>query len=162
MANSDVTVRWATPSDGAALLKLVEALADYEKLDPPAPAAQDRLLRDTFGEAPRIEILLGELNGTSAGYAIILETYSSFLALPTLLLEDLFVLPEYRKRRVGYELFKRCVQEAQARGCGRMEWMTLDWNHPAHRFWKRLGARQLSKWLPYRLTREQFGSVLNR
>src|SRR5512140_3439925 len=95
------TVRRAVPGDGPVILSLVRALADYEHLVPPDSGAGERLLRDMFSASPRIECHLGEFAGQPVGYAFVFETYSSFLALPTLYLEDLFVLPAFRSRRVG-------------------------------------------------------------
>ena len=80
------------------------------------------------------------------------ESYSSFLALPTLYLEDLFVLPEFRKMKAGYFLFHAVAREARRRGCGRMEWTVLDWNAPAIEFYRRLGAKHMKEWHLYRLT----------
>jgi GNAT superfamily N-acetyltransferase len=85
------------------------------------------------------------------GYAIVLETYSSFLARPTLYLEDIFVRPEARCRGAGSALFAHLAQEARARGCGRMEWVVLDWNELAQRFYQKRGARRLNDWQYYRL-----------
>lgn len=148
-----LTVRKATEADTSTILKLVDALAAYEKLDPPNPAAKHRLARDMTGDRPRIDAYLAELDGLPAGYAFVFETYSSFLALPTLYLEDLFVLPEYRKRKVGYVLFTEMVKEAHRRGCGRMEWMVLDWNQLAIDFYERFGATHMREWNLYRLVR---------
>jgi GNAT superfamily N-acetyltransferase len=152
-------VRRAVPGDGDTILALVEGLARYEKLTPPDPAARQRLLRDMFWERPRIEAFLGEYRGKAVGYAFVLETYSSFLALPTLYLEDIFVLPEYRRKRVGLALFLTLAGEAYQRGCGRMEWAVLDWNRLAINFYHRLGAAQLKEWLLFRLTRQQLAEI---
>ena len=84
------------------------------------------------------------------GYAIVFETYSTFLAKPTLYLEDLFVLPSHRGRKIGLQLVRRCRAEARRRGCGRMEWMVLDWNQLARDFYHRQGARHMREWLLYR------------
>jgi GNAT superfamily N-acetyltransferase len=154
-----IAVRRATGRDADAFLALVEALADYEHLTPPDDAARARLLRDIFGPSPRIEAWLGECDGVIAGYAIILETYSSFLALPTLYLEDLFVLPAFRARTLGLALFLAMSTLARERGCGRMEWAVLDWNAPAHRFYGTLGARRMKEWELYRLTREELDAL---
>ena len=154
-------VRKARLEEAQILLDLIRALADYEKLDPPAIDAQSRLVRDIFSDRPRLEAWLAFADGQPAGYALILETYSSFLALPTLYLEDLFVLPEYRSQRVGAALFRRMVQEADERGCGRMEWTVLDWNTLAQDFYKRFGARQQDDWQYWRLRREEFPAVLD-
>ena len=152
-------VRRAVPEDGPVILTLVEALAGYEKLAPPDAPARQRLLNDLFGPRPRLECHLGEIDGVTAGYAFVFETYSSFLALPTLYLEDLFVLPEYRGREVGSALFRAMVALAQSRGCGRMEWTVLDWNRPAIGFYERLGARQMNEWLLYRLLPEDMARI---
>ncbi|HEY6167851.1 MAG TPA: GNAT family N-acetyltransferase [Verrucomicrobiae bacterium] len=150
-------VRRATRADAAGLLQLIIALAHFEKLDPPDAGAQARLIEDAFGPRPRIEPWLAFSAGHDkpVGYAILLETYSSFLALPTLYLEDLFVLPEFRGRGIGKALFQQCVQLAHERGCGRMEWTCLDWNTKAQCFYEGIGARRLSDWFLYRLTRDQ-------
>src|SRR5262249_24247937 len=156
----DVHVRKAKPVDADVILSLVDGLAAYEQLDPPDAAAKQRLVRDLFGERPRLEAYLGECDGRAAGYAFVFETFSSFLALPTLYLEDLFVLPEFRKRKVGYSLFTAVVEEAHRRGSGRMEWAVLDWNQPAIDFYRRLGAKHLKEWHVYRLVREDMQVIL--
>jgi len=151
MADSSLTIRKARAADGNTILTLIRALADFEKLDPPDEAAQQRLLNDAFGERPRFDVFLAESGSEVVGYAFVFETYSTFLARPTLYLEDLFVLPGYRQQRVGFELFRYCAAEAARRGCGRMEWTVLDWNSNAINFYERQGARHLSEWLHYRL-----------
>ncbi|HEX8220391.1 MAG TPA: GNAT family N-acetyltransferase [Chloroflexia bacterium] len=153
-AVAGVTVRRARLEDGPTIVRLITALADFEKLPPPDEAAQARLLGDAFGPHPRFEIFLAEQEGVVAGYAFVFETYSTFLALPTLYLEDLFVLPEHRGRKVGYALFLHCAREATRRGCGRFEWAVLDWNQHAINFYERLGARHLDDWRIYRLDGE--------
>jgi GNAT superfamily N-acetyltransferase len=158
---SGITVRKATPTDGATVLSLVEGLARYEKLPPPDPAAQKRLLTDMFAARPKIDAYLGECDGTPAGYAFVFETYSSFLALPTLYLEDIFVLPEFRGRKLGYFLFRHLAEEALRRGCGRMEWTVLDWNTPAIDFYKRLGATHMHEWQLFRMVRTDLESLLS-
>ena len=147
-----IHVRRATQADGTTLLALVRKLADYEKLDPPAPDAEQRLLRDAFGNEPRIQVLIVEQDGAAVGYAIFFETYSSFLARPTLYLEDLFVVTEARGSGAGGAVMRWLAREAIRRGCGRFEWQVLDWNRPAIGFYEHLGARHVAAWQTYRLT----------
>ena len=145
-------VRRAVPEDAQAILTLVDALADYEKLARPTAAARERLVRDLFGPKPRLECSLVFLDGYPVGYAFTFETYSSFLALPTLYLEDLFVLTEARGRKAGYALFQHVLDEAKRRGCGRLEWTVLDWNQLAIDFYERLGGTHLKEWQLYRIS----------
>jgi GNAT superfamily N-acetyltransferase len=158
--SSTVTVRKATKEDASAILALVDALAAYEKLDPPDGMAKERLIKDMSGERPRFDAYLAELQGHAVGYAFVLETYSSFLALPTLYMEDLFVLPDYRKRKAGYALFSAMVKEAHDRGCGRMEWTVLDWNQLAINFYDKLGATHMKEWQLYRLVRKDMERII--
>jgi GNAT superfamily N-acetyltransferase len=154
-----IVIREATIGDSATLLELVDALADYERLPRPTADARVRLIRDGFGEKRRFRPYLAELDGQAAAYAITLETYSSFLAQPTLFLEDLFVLPTARKRGVGSAIFRFLAREAVKRDCGRMEWFVLEWNELAIDFYEALGARRLDEWYAYRLTRNQLEEI---
>lgn len=164
MANaSSIIVRPATPADSDVILHLIEALAEYEKLDPPTGAAKERLIADAFADKPRFSILLAETaEGEAAGYAFILETYSTFLALPTLYLEDLFVLPEFRGTGAGSAIFSAVAAEAKARGCGRVEFVVLEWNELAREFYHRKGTKHLEDWCFYRLEADQFDNVIGR
>jgi GNAT superfamily N-acetyltransferase len=154
-----VIVRAATPADATAFLELVDGLAEYEKLPPPDDAAKQRLVRDAFSDPPRFHLLLAEVDQKVVGYAVWFPTYSTFLALPSLYLEDIFVLPSARGHGAGLALFRACAAEAVRLGCGRMEWNVLDWNKPSIDFYERLGARRLQAWLPYRLEGEALTNV---
>jgi len=166
MPESSITIRQALPEDGPTILRLIEALADFEQLPPPDEAAQKRLLADAFGSRPRFEVFLAHVRTQEAetedvaGYAFIFETYSTFLARPTLYLEDIFVLSQYRGRKVGLALFRYCVEQAHQRGCGRMDWTVLDWNEHAIRFYQQQGAHHLDEWQLYRLTQPDFDRLL--
>lgn len=150
-------LRRAKSADAPALVKLIVALANFEKLTPPNAAARKRLIKDGFGPRAKFEPWLAFWDGQREpiGYMILVKLYSSFEARPTLYLEDLFVLPEYRGRGIGKAMMQRCITLAWNRGCGRMEWTCLDWNVKAQKFYNRLGARKLSEWYLYRLNRKQ-------
>ncbi|MDB6007745.1 MAG: GCN5-related N-acetyltransferase [Prosthecobacter sp.] len=159
-----IELRALTREHAAAFCRLVIALAEFEKLAPPDTAAQTRLVEDALCEKPRIEVWLAFVNehAEPCGYMILVETYSSFLALPTLYLEDLFVLPERRKNGVGGTLLKKVVSLAHERGCGRVEWTALDWNVNAQQVYEqRIGAKRMSEWLLYRMTREDMQRLLD-
>jgi GNAT superfamily N-acetyltransferase len=134
---------------------LVVSLAEYEQLAPPDSAAKSRLIQDAFSARPRYEAYLAFMDEKPVGYAMIFETYSSFLAKPTLYLEDLFVLPSARKQKVGWGLFKFLAALAIERNCGRMEWQALSWNKLAIDFYAKIGATEQKEWLSYRLTEAQ-------
>jgi GNAT superfamily N-acetyltransferase len=146
------TVRGLRADDVPRLLDLIDGLADYERLPRPTAEARARLARDATAEPPRFETLLAELDGQIVGYAIYFFTYSTFLARPSLYLEDIFVAPEQRGRGAGRALFRACAAEAVGRECGRMEWSVLAWNQPSIDFYLRSGAEMLDGWRGCRLT----------
>jgi GNAT superfamily N-acetyltransferase len=154
-----IQTRRAQRADAPTLLELVEALAHYEHLSPPDNAARNRLIADLFGARPRLEAYLAESDGRIVGYALVFETYSSFLALPTLYLEDLFVLPESRSRGAGAALFRHVVRQAHQRGCGRVEFSVLGWNDLAREFYFRLGARHMQDWQLFRLEKTEIQAI---
>ena len=132
---------------------LIRALAEYEHLDPPDPAATERMRIHAFGTPRRFEAALALADDDRpVGYAIWFETYSSFLAKPTMYLEDLFVLEQARGGGAGARLFDHVRQLGEQRGCGRMDWQVLDWNTPARDFYARRNATWLKDWLTYRIT----------
>jgi len=154
-----LAIRPIQVADIAVWLDLIAGLADYEKLARPDAEARLRLAADATSDPPRFRVLLAELDGVAVGYAMFFFTYSSFLARPTLYLEDIFVLPDWRGHGAGIGLFRACAQQAVAGGCGRMEWQVLNWNEPSIRFYERLGARHLDAWLPFRLDGSALASV---
>jgi GNAT superfamily N-acetyltransferase len=133
-------IRPARPADGPGIVELIRLLAGFENL--PAPGDDDarRLLRDAFEER-RFELWVAEDEGGQlVAYAACFTAYSTFRARPSLFLEDLFVHPSARRRGVATALLARLRREAEARSCGRFEWMVLDWNTDAQALYSGIGA----------------------
>ena len=145
-----VLIRKGRRTDAKQFIDLVNALANFEHLDPPSEEGRKRLIDDIFVRK-RVNLLVASERKRLVGYALYFYTYSSFVAKPSLYLEDLFVLEEHRKRGIGFSLFRKCVEIARAEECGRMEWAVLTWNAKALKFYEKLGARRLSEWYVYRL-----------
>ena len=142
----DVVVREARREDAPAIVDLVRALARFEQLEGPDEAAAARFVQHGFGPRPQFEALLAEDDGAVVAYAIFFTTYSTFRMRPTLFLEDLFVHPDVRRRGVATTLMTRLRALAVERGCGRFEWMVLDWNAGAQALYAKLGAAELPAW----------------
>jgi GNAT superfamily N-acetyltransferase len=136
-------------------LALIDKLAEYEKLSPPDAKAKERLRRDCLSSNPRYNAFIVQVGGKYVAYIIYYFTYSSFLALPTLFIEDLFVLEEYRGRGVGKKMFDFLKTVAKREGCGRIEFTVLKWNKTAQEFYEKNGAKCL-EWFLYRLTKDDF------
>lgn len=146
----------ARPQDCEVLVELIRALADYEKLSHLVEVRPDQVEAELFGPAPVIEALIGwedARGGTRAvAFALYFHNYSTFLARRGLYLEDLFVVPEARRRGYGKFLMQHLARTAVERGCGRFEWSVLDWNQPAIEFYESLGAQVLPDWRICRIT----------
>lgn len=156
-------MRPAQPDDLPALVALIGALAEYEKLTHLLEVTPEKLHPHLFGERPVAEALIAELNsGAAVGFALFFTNFSTFLGKPGLYLEDLFVLPEQRSLGIGKALLHALGRLALERGCGRFEWSVLDWNEPAIRFYEAMGASVLPDWRICRVTGkalERFGQT---
>jgi GNAT superfamily N-acetyltransferase len=161
MSNPDLRLRAATPADVPTLFRLIMALADYEKLTHEVTGSEAALEQTLFGDRTYAEAILAELNGQTAGFALFFHNYSTFLTQPGIYLEDLFVLPEYRRRGIGRAILTYLAQLAVERGCGRFEWSVLDWNEPAIAFYRRMGANVLPDWRICRVTGEALTQLAN-
>jgi GNAT superfamily N-acetyltransferase len=147
-------LRSAVRADVPEILRLIQALAAYEKLSHEVVATEAALAETLFGARPTAEVLLAEEGGRAVGFALFFQNYSTFLAKPGIYLEDLFVEPEFRGKGLGKQLLQAIARLAVERGCGRFEWAVLDWNEPAIGFYRSLGARPMTDWKVMRLTGE--------
>jgi GNAT superfamily N-acetyltransferase len=150
-------IRNAAAADIPGVIGLVRALADFEKLQGPDAAAAQRFAHH-FGDG-KFQLLVAEESGALVGYALYFFTYSTFLAQPSLYLEDLFVLPESRGGGLGRRFMQALANEAHARGCGRFEWCVLDWNVRAQKFYRSLGAELLDDWRVCRMVEPAIGAL---
>ena len=152
MARAPLVIRRGTARDVPTILSLIRGLAEYERLAHEVAATAARVRAHGFGARRYFETIICRRGGRPIGFALYFFTYSTFLAQPTLYLEDLFVVPEERGAGAGRALLKALARIAVRRGCGRLEWAVLDWNRPAIGFYKRLGARLHRQWIITRLT----------
>jgi GNAT superfamily N-acetyltransferase len=152
MAGRALVIRRGTERDVPTILRLIRGLAEYERLAHEMEATPARVRAHGFGRRRYFETIICRRGGKPVGFALYFFTYSTFLARPTLYLEDLFVLPEDRGTGAGKALLRALARIAVRRGCGRLEWAVLDWNRPAIGFYKRLGAKLRRQWILTRLT----------
>jgi GNAT superfamily N-acetyltransferase len=152
MARASLVIRAGTARDVPTILALIRGLAEYERLAHQMEATPARVRAHGFGPRRYFQTLICRRGGRPIGFALYFFTYSTFLARPSLYLEDLFVRPEERGTGAGKALLRALARIAVRRGCGRMEWAVLDWNRPAIRFYRRLGAQLRRQWILTRLT----------
>lgn len=155
----DFAIRAAAPADVPELLRLVRALADYEKLSHMAVGTPPQLHEALFGARPAAEAMVAERAGHVVGFSLFFTTFSTFLCRPGLYLEDVFVEPAHRGHGIGKALLAALARLALERACGRLEWRVLDWNEPSIRFYESLGAERLPEWQLVRMMPPQFARL---
>ncbi|HEV7843724.1 MAG TPA: GNAT family N-acetyltransferase [Pyrinomonadaceae bacterium] len=136
------------------ILSFIKELAEYERLSHEVVATEESLGDALFGAHPAAEVVIGYYRDAPAGFALFFHNISTFLGQRGLYLEDLYVKPELRGRGLGRAMLSYLARLARERNCGRLEWAVLDWNEPAIRFYRNLGAREMDEWTTFRLTGE--------
>lgn len=151
-----VKITFATENDVPAILGLIKELAEYEKLSHEVVATEELLRKHLFGEKSVAEVLIAKIENKTVGFALFFNNFSTFLSLPGIYLEDLFVKQDHRGKGIGKSLLLYLVKIAHERGYGRVEWAVLNWNTPAIKFYESLGAKPNSDWTVYRIKKSLF------
>jgi GNAT superfamily N-acetyltransferase len=139
-------VRFATPIDAGTVLRLIHALAEHAREPDAVKVDQATLAAQMSSASPPFECLLAEdAHGETLGFALFFHTYSTWRGKRGIWLEDLFVLPEHRRRGVGRVLLGSVAALAHERDCARLEWSVLDWNAPAIDFYRQIGAQMMEE-----------------
>jgi GNAT superfamily N-acetyltransferase len=154
-----INIRAVKSEDLKVLLNLFRELAEFEKLENEFKVDEKTLRASLFGERKAAEALIVESKGQPIGYAVYFFNFSTFLGKPGLYLEDIYVRPSERSQGIGLAIFKKLAGIACEKGCERMEWVVLDWNTKAMDFYKRIGAKSLSDWTVFRLSKNEIETM---
>ena len=149
--NNRFVIRFANTEDTPLILQFIKELADYEKMLDEVVATEELLLEWIF-KKKKAEVIIGEYDGIPVGFALFFHNFSTFLGRAGIYLEDLFIKPSMRGNGFGKLMLKQLAKIAVERGCGRLEWWCLDWNHSSISFYLSLGAEPMSDWTVYRIS----------
>lgn len=146
-----MAIRVAVAGDEGEILRMIRALAVYER-EPDAVKATEASIRIAlFDPGATVHAFIAEADGRAVGLALWFLNYSTWTGSHGIYLEDLYLDEAARGRGVGRALLGAVAREARARGCARIDWAVLDWNVTAQRFYRRMGARGLTGWQPWRV-----------
>lgn len=148
-------IKQATEEDVPLILSFIRDLAQYERALERVSATEEGLRVTLFGPRPYAEAVIAYESNEPVAFALYFFSYTSFSALPSLYLEDIFVRPAARGSGVGRELFAFLAQKAIERNCARMEWSVLNWNERAIRFYEKLHAEPVRDWTVFHLSRDK-------
>jgi GNAT superfamily N-acetyltransferase len=149
-------VRPARRDDVPRIDALVRELAVYEREPDAVTATVEDFGAAFFNPAPRVHCHVVEVDGPAGpsvvGLAIWFVTFSTWRGRHGIWLEDLYVQPAFRRLGAGRALLTELASICGDRGYARMEWSVLDWNEPAHRFYRGVGAEPQDEWTVWRVT----------
>lgn len=155
----DLRIEKAREDDLSLILSFIRELAEYERLSQEVVATEELLRETLFGERAIAEAVIAYDNDRAVGLALFFHNFSTFLGRPGIYLEDLYVQPHARGKGIGRALLVHLARLAKERHCGRLEWAVLNWNEPAIRFYKNLGAVPMNEWTVFRATGESLDKL---
>lgn len=156
-----LNIRQATQDDVSLILEFIIQLAEYENLAHEVVATEEQLCKTLFAGKTYAEVIIAEFESQPVGFALYFYNYSTFLGKPGLYLEDLYVIPEARGKRIGKALLVHLAQVALSKDCGRFEWWVLDWNQSAIDFYRSIGAKGMEEWTVQRVDGEALVALAN-
>ncbi|MCB5177165.1 GNAT family N-acetyltransferase [Microvirga lenta] len=148
-------IRQAEPRDASQVFAFIRELAEYERLAHEVDATEEGIAKALFAPEPRVFADIAEWDGKPAGFALWFYNFSTFRGRHGIYLEDLFVRPDFRSKGIGKALLRHLAQRCLAEGLARLEWWVLDWNEPALRFYRSIGAVPMDEWTVQRVTGDQ-------
>jgi len=146
-------VRTVEPADVPAVVAMVHELAAYERAPQECGLTEQQLTAALFGAVPALYGHLAlDADGRPAGFALWFLNFSTWRGVHGIYLEDLYVQPRSRGEGLGRALLTELARICADRGYARLEWWVLDWNSPAHDFYRGMGAAPMEEWTVWRLT----------
>lgn len=152
--------RKAERKDIPLIMDFVRGIARYEHLEKEVQATED-LLEEWIFDKGIAEVVFVMEGTQEVGFALFFYNFSTFVGRAGLYLEDLYVLPDYRGKGYGKALLLELARTAVQKGCGRMEWVCLNWNKPSIAFYMSLGAVPMRDWTVFRLTPDALQKLVN-
>ena len=154
-----MTIRRVRPGDEVELTAMIHELAEFERAARECTVTETQLRTALFGDDPTVSGHIAEVDGEAAAGALWFRNFSTWDGVAGIYLEDLFVRPKFRRRGLARALLAALASECVANGYTRLSWAVLDWNEPALKFYKSLGARPMTEWIVHRLTVDEITAL---
>jgi ribosomal protein S18 acetylase RimI-like enzyme len=158
----NILIESVTPADIETLVAMLHEFAEFENLSEYCEVTVEKLNTAMFGDGSFVRALIARDGNDAIGYAIYYPSFASFSGQRSMYLEDLYVKEPYRGHGLGERLLSRVAKDAAASGADRLDFMVLDWNEPAVKFYKKLGAGVNDDERHYKFQGDAFWKLANR
>lgn len=152
----NIRIETAVAENIPQIIAMMREFAGYENLLDYVEVTEERLRVALFGDGKVAEAVLAFEDDAPIGYAVFYPSFATFRGQRGLYLEDIFIRQEYRGRGVGETILKYLAKAAKKRGFERIDFMVLEWNTPAIKFYGKLGANRDEEERHFKFTDEAF------
>lgn len=136
----NIRIKKAVENNIPQIVEMIREFAAFENLSDYCEVTEEKLKDAMFGANPCVEGLMAFVENAPVGYALFSENFTSFRGQRGLYLEDLYVKADYRRLKIGEAFLRKLARIAKERNFERIDFLVLDWNKPAIKFYKKLGA----------------------
>jgi GNAT superfamily N-acetyltransferase len=138
-------IREACKEDCERILELVVELAIYEKEPNAVTVTLPHFIESGFGDKPLWKAFVAEVDGVVQGFALVYTRFSTWKG-QIVYLEDFYVTPNYRKLKLGKQLFDKVLEYAKTNKFVGVTWQVLDWNQLAIDFYENYATQFEKNW----------------
>ncbi|MCA1624860.1 MAG: GNAT family N-acetyltransferase [Acidobacteria bacterium] len=149
-------IKNAAEKDVSPIVEMIREFAAFENLSDYCEVTEENLQDAMFGVNPCVEGLMAFVENEPVGYALFYKNFTSFRGQRGLYLEDLYVKSDYRRLKIGEAFLKKLVRIAKERNFERIDFLVLDWNEAAIKFYEKLGAETNPEERHFRFAGEAF------
>lgn len=158
-----IIVRKGEEKDFPVLLELIKELATFEKNPEGSEHKIDNTVTNSLELMKKEKKFFGSFvaddDGKIVGYAIYFFAYYTWVG-KSLYLEDIYMKPEFRNKKIGSMLLRKVFELARRENCKRIRWQVLRWNKNAIGFYKKRGAAISDAWLNCDFDEDEINSFL--
>ncbi|MEK0084816.1 N-acetyltransferase family protein [Benzoatithermus flavus] len=134
-----LVVRRAVEADAPLIAQMIDELNRHQG-EETGHVTAEAVRRDGFGARPEFGVLIAELDGKPAGYALFHPTWSTEVGERGFYLYDLYVRDSARGHGVGRALMRALARAAKEEGRTFLWWNSKAWNEEARAFYRTLGG----------------------
>jgi len=153
-----VHIRRAAPDDAAAITAMIHELARFEHAADQCSVVETQISTALFGR-PTLQAHVAEVDGEVAAMALWFLNFSTWDGVEGVYLEDLYVLPRFRRLGLARGLLAALAQECLDNDYTRLSWAVLNWNTDAIALYRAIDSQPQSDWTTYRLSGPELAAL---